>query len=190
MSGAPKSDRTRIRRRDRAQDDAWIRSFVGQARVGVLAVARGAQPFLNSNLFAYDPGRHAVYVHTARTGLTRDNLSRPVPVCFSAFEMGRLLPAEEALEFSVEFASATAFGTGCVVEDPAEAREALQMLLDKYAPELRPGRDYRAITDGELGRTSVYRVDVEEWTGKLKVEKDDFPGAFRAPPPDLFPRAR
>ena len=77
------------------------------------------------------------------------------------------IAADEALEFSVEFASVTAFGTGGVVEDPAEAREALQMLLDKYAPALRPGRDYRAITAGELKRTSVYRIDIEEWTGKL-----------------------
>lgn len=153
-------------------------------------MTRGEQPLVNSNLFVYDPGRHAIYIHTARTGLTRDNLSRPAPVCFSAFEMGRLLPADEALEFSVEFASATAFGTGGLVEDPAEARAALQMLLDKYAPELRPGRDYRAITEGELKRTSVYRIDIEEWTGKLKLVEDGFPGAFHVPPPDIFPRAR
>ena len=182
--------RADIRRRDRARDDAWTRDFIRQARVGILAMTRGEQPLVNSNLFVYDPGRHAVYIHTARTGLTRDSLSRPVPVCFSAFEMGRLLPADEALEFSVEFAGVTAFGTGGVVEDPAEAREALQMLLDKYAPELRPGRDYRAITEGELKRTSVYRIDIEEWTGKLKLVEDDFPGAFHVPPPEMFPRAR
>ncbi len=186
----PERGRTEIRRRDRAGDDAWTRDFIRQARVGVLAMTRGEQPLVNSNLFVYDPGRHAIYIHTARTGLTRDNLSRPAPVCFSAFEMGRLLPADEALEFSVEFASATAFGTGGLVEDPAEARAALQMLLDKYAPELRPGRDYRAITGGELRRTSVYRIDIEEWTGKLKLVEDGFPGAFHVPPPDIFPRAR
>ena len=186
----PERGRTEIRRRDRAQDEAWTRRFIRQARVGVLAVTRGAQPFVNTNLFVYDPGRHAIYIHTARTGLTRDNLSRPAQVCFSAFEMGRLLPADEALEFSVEFAGVTAFGRGCVVEDPGEAREALQMLLDKYAPELRPDRDYRAITAGELKRTSVYRIDIEEWTGKLKLVEDDFPGAFHVPPPEMFPRAR
>ncbi len=186
----PERGRADIRRRDRARDDAWIRDFIRQARVGVLAMTRGRQPLLNSNLFVYDPARHAVYIHTARTGLTRDVLSRAVPVCFSAFEMGRLLPADEALEFSVEFAAVTAFGSGCVVEDPAEARVALQMLLDKYAPDLRPDRDYRAITEGELKRTSVYRVDIEEWTGKLKLVEDDFPGAFHVPPPDVFGRAR
>lgn len=186
----PERGRTEVRRRDRAQDDEWTRSFIQQARTGVLAVTRGEQPFVNSNLFVYDAVRHAIYIHTARIGLTRDNLSEPVPVCFSAFEMGRLLPADEALEFSVEFAGVTAFGTGCVVEDPGEAREALQLLLDKYAPDLRPGRDYRAITAGELKRTGVYRIDIEEWSGKLKLVEDDFPGAFYVPAPEVFPRAR
>ncbi len=183
-------DRTKIRRRDRAKGETWIRSFVSQARVGVLAIARDGQPVQNGNLFVYDQAKHAIYIHTARTGLTRSVFSSPAPVCFSAFEMGRLLPADEALEFSVEFAGVVAFGIGRLVEDSAEERDALQMLLDKYAPELRPGQDYRGITEAELKRTSVYRVDIEEWTGKAKLGGDDFPGAFYVPPPAVFPRAR
>ena len=42
--------RTEIRRRDRARDDAWTRDFIRQARVGVLAMTRGEQPLVNSNL--------------------------------------------------------------------------------------------------------------------------------------------
>ena len=62
------------------------------------------------------------------------------------------------------------------------------MLLDKYAPHLRPGRDYRATTDEELTRTAVYRVDVETWSGKQKEVEPDFPGAFALPPfPVPFP---
>ena len=182
--------KSEVRRRDRAKDDEWTRAFIGQARAGVLATVRGEQPFINTNLFVYDPGSHAIYMHTARLGLTRQNLAEPAPVCFSAFEMGRLLPADEALEFSTEFAGVTVFGEGRVVEDEAEAKAALQMLLDKYAPHLRPDRDYRAITPEELKRTSVFRIDIEEWSGKLKIVEDDFPGAFYAAAPDSFTRAR
>ena len=67
---------------------------------------------------------------------------------------------------------------GEVIADKEEARRALQLLLDKYAPHLRPGRDYRAITDDELARTAVYRVRITEWSGKRKHERPDFPGAF------------
>lgn len=174
--------RSRLRRRDRGKDEAWVRGFLQAAPFGFLAtVADGGQPFLNSNLFVYDGERHCLYLHTHRTGRTRENLADPEKVAFGVAGMGRLLPAPEALEFSVEYAGVTVFGTGRIVEDEAEAKEALQMLLDKYAPHLRPGRDYRATTDDELARTTVYRIDVETWSGKQKEVEPDFPGAFELP---------
>jgi nitroimidazol reductase NimA-like FMN-containing flavoprotein (pyridoxamine 5'-phosphate oxidase superfamily) len=60
----------------------------------------------------------------------------------------------------------------------------LQLLVDKYFPHLRPGRDYSPIAVEELERTSVYRIQIEEWSGKRKQVADEFPGAFtygRAP---------
>jgi uncharacterized protein len=92
--------------------------------------------------------------------------------------MGRLLPAPTALHFSVEYAGAVVFGRAKVVEDQAEAEAALQQLLDKYAPHLRPGRDYRPIQPEELAVTSVYRVEIDEWSGKQKVAPADHPGAY------------
>ena len=183
--------RSALRRRDRGKDDAWVAAFLKRAAYGFLAtVGQGGQPFLNSNLFVYDDtgGDRRIYLHTHRTGRTRDNLNRAEKVAFSTVAMGRLLPAPEALEFSVEYAGVVTFGTGRVVEDQDEARTALQMLLDKYAPHLRPGVDYRATTDDELKRTAVYRIDIEAWSGKQKEVPEDFPGAFALdPPPVPFP---
>jgi nitroimidazol reductase NimA-like FMN-containing flavoprotein (pyridoxamine 5'-phosphate oxidase superfamily) len=167
------------RRRDRAVgDEGWIRDFLRRAAYGNLATVHGGQPFLNMNIFAYDEARHAIYLHTARTGRTRSNVEADGRVCFGVSTMGRLLPASTALEFSVEYAGVTVFGRASVVSDEAEARDALQQLLDKYAPHLRPGRDYRAIAPEEIARTAVYRIDIEEWGGKQKVAPADFPGAF------------
>ncbi|NNF12716.1 MAG: pyridoxamine 5'-phosphate oxidase family protein [Gemmatimonadetes bacterium] len=181
--------RSQLRRRDRGKDEAWVREFFEVAPYGFLATVNDeGQPFLNSNLYVYDRDRHCIYLHTHRTGRTRDNLVAPEKVAFSVAGMGRLLPAPEALEFSVEYAGVTAFGTGRIVGDEAEAKDALQMLLDKYAPHLEPGRDYRPSTDDELARTTVYRVDIEAWSGKQKEVEADFPGAFDLPPlPIPFP---
>jgi nitroimidazol reductase NimA-like FMN-containing flavoprotein (pyridoxamine 5'-phosphate oxidase superfamily) len=117
-------------------------------------------------------------MHTANQGRTRDNVAGNQCVCFSASQMGRLLPADTALEMSVEYAGVAAFGRAAIVTEEAEARHALQLLLDKYCPHLRPGRDYRPITDDELARTSVYRIQIEQWSGKKKEAPSDFPGAF------------
>jgi uncharacterized protein len=167
------------RRRDRAvNDEAWLRDFLTHAAHGTLATVRDGQPFVNMNLFVYDAAKHVVYLHTARTGRTRANVEAEERVCFAVSTMGRLLPAPVALEFSVEYTGVTVFGRAAVVEDEAEARDALQMLLDKYFPHLRPGRDYRPITPEELARTSVYRVRIDQWAGKRKEVAADFPGAF------------
>ncbi len=191
--------RAEVRRRDRAKDDAWIEAALDTAPYGVLAtVGEDGQPFLNSNLFVYHAEGRCIYMHTARVGQTRRNLDRGeegasegegpgARVCFSATAMGRLLPADEALEFSVEYAGVVVFGRGHVVHDAAEKERGLQLLLDRYAPHLRSGRDYRPITAGELKRTAVYRIDIEEWSGKQKLVEEDFPGAFVLPGHDVFP---
>jgi nitroimidazol reductase NimA-like FMN-containing flavoprotein (pyridoxamine 5'-phosphate oxidase superfamily) len=168
-----------VRRSDRAvEDEGWIRAFLHRAPVGALATVYDGQPFINSNLYVYDEAAHVIYLHTARVGRTRANVETHEHVCFSISEMGRLLPADEALEFSVEYAGVAVFGRASIVEDSEEARHALQLLLDKYAPHLKPERDYRPTTAEELARTAVYRIDIDSWSGKRKVADPDFPGAF------------
>lgn len=182
MTDGTQDPRTALRRRDRGKDDGWIKAFLNTAPFGFLAtVDDDGQPFLNSNLFVYDEERHCIYLHTARTGRTRDNVGDHRKVCFSAAGMGRMLPADEALEFSVEYAGVVCFGKGYVVDETDEATHALRMLLERYAPHLRYDEDYRGVTADELKRTAVFRVDIEAWSGKQKEEGMDFPGAFDMP---------
>ncbi len=181
-----------VRRRDRnVENEAWIGEFLCRAAVGAVATVVDGQPFINTNLFAYDDARRCIYIHTAQYGRTRSNFETPEPprVTFSVMEMGRMLPDKEALEFSVEYAGVTVYGTGCVVTDEAEAHHALQMLLDKYAPHLRPEVDYRPPVAEEIARTAVMRIDIESWSGKKK-EVGAFPGAFWYDAPSMLASVR
>jgi nitroimidazol reductase NimA-like FMN-containing flavoprotein (pyridoxamine 5'-phosphate oxidase superfamily) len=176
---ATAAPRAEIRRRDReVTDEGWIRELLRRAAFGTLATVRDGQPFVNMNIFVYDEGAHALYLHTARAGRTRENIEGENRVCFGVSEMGRLLPASTAMHFSVEYAGVVVFGRARIVENDAEAERALQQILDKYAPHLRPGRDYRPIQPEELAVTSVYRIDIEEWSGKQKIAPADHPGAY------------
>lgn len=174
-----------VRRRDRAvTDEAWIRTFLETAPFGALATVHEGRPFINSNLFVYEEEAHAIYFHTARVGRTQANVDAQeggADVCFSAFTMGRMLPAKQALEFSVEYAGVTVFGKGHIVTEEAEANRVLQLLMDKYAPHLKPGEDYEPINAQELKRTAVFKVDIETWSAKKKEVEADFPGAFIYP---------
>ena len=159
-------------------DEAWIRALLQRASACSLATVHGGQPFINITLFVYDVAEHAIYMHSAQVGRTRTNVEQEERVCLGVYEMGRLLPANEALKFDVEYASVIVFGRASIVSDPEEARRALQMLLDKYCPHLRPGDDYRAITPEEIARTTVYRLQIEHWSGKQTRAPADFPCAF------------
>src|SRR5262249_25075426 len=102
-------------------------------------------------------------------------------VCFAVNEIGRLLPADTALEFSVEYSGVVTFGRAHIVGDEQEAIAALQKLLSKYFPHLEPGVHYRHIAHEEIVRTSVYAIQIDSWSGKKKEIAGDFPGAFWYP---------
>ena len=152
--------------------------MLAKAPFGVLATVRDGQPFVNMNIFVYEPATHSIFLHTANAGQTRGNVLQENRVSFCVSEMGRLLPAVYALEFSVEYAGVVVFGAAEVVTDDAEAARALQLLLDKYAPHLKPDVHYRPSTPAEIARTTVYRLRIERWSGKRKVAPADHPGAF------------
>ncbi len=189
-------DYAQVRRQDRSvEDEAWIASMLHRAAVATVATASGEQAFINTNLFVFDQAARAIYLHTAVEGRLRSNLSLNDRVCLAVSEMGRLLPAASAFGMGVEYAGVVVFGRASVVAGASDKRRALQMLLDKYFPHLRPEEDYRPPTDDELEQTSVYRIDIEEWSGKRRQAEAEFPGAFAwagpsAPsPPDPSPEA-
>jgi hypothetical protein len=165
--------RTAMRRSDRAMpDEAAMQALLESALFGVTATSVDDQPYLHTSLFWYDAPARTIYLHGARTGRTLDNLRRNPKVCFSVAEIGRLLPADTAMQFGNEYASVVAFGRARSVDDEALKRHGLQGLLDKYFPALRPGRDYRPITDDELRVTAVVAIEIEAWSGKQKVAKE------------------
>jgi hypothetical protein len=175
-------DASRVRRQGRAVvDEAWIRAFLHRAPTCTFGTVHEGWPFLNSNLFLFDEAAHALYIHTGGAGRTRSNIEADGRVCVSVGEIGRLLPAEKAADFSLEYASVVIFGRATVVTGPDEIRGALQGQLDKYFPHLRPHREYEPFTDGEMARATVYRVDIEEWSAKEHREPEGFPGAFWYP---------
>jgi nitroimidazol reductase NimA-like FMN-containing flavoprotein (pyridoxamine 5'-phosphate oxidase superfamily) len=168
---SPRADdpRSRIRRTERAIiDNDQISELLHRAQVGFIATSQDAQPYLNSNLFWFDEANMRIYFHTANTGRTRSNIEGNPNVCFGIAEMGDLIPADIALEFSVEYAGAIAFGCARVVDDVDEAEHGLYGLLKKYFPDLQPGEDYRTITADELARTAVFAIEIETWSGKQK----------------------
>ncbi len=159
------------RRPHLTKDDAWIRAFLKHAQVGHIATSVNGQAFLNPSTFWYDEENHQIAFHSNIAGRIRSNIEINPKVSIEASELGRLLPSNVALEFSLQYRSVIAFGVARIVTDAAEARRLLYGLIGKYFPAMRAGREYREITDKELRATSVYVIRIEEWSGKENWEQ-------------------
>ncbi len=149
-----------------ARDDRWIKRLLRRATIGEIATRWDDQPFITPTTFWYDEERHQIVFHSNIVGRVRANIERHDRVCFAASEVGRFLPSNLALEFSVQYRSVIAFGTAQIVDDPQEKRRALYGLISRCFPGMSAGKEYRPITDEELARTSVYAIAIESWSGK------------------------
>ena len=158
------------RRPHLARDDAWIRSFLKEAKVGHIATSVDGQPFINPTTFWFDEEKHQIAFHSNVAGRIRSNIETNPKVSLEASELGKLLPSNVALEFSLQFRSVVVFGTARIVTDPVEARRLLYGLIGKYFPAMTAGKEYREITDKELRATSIYAIQIEAWSGKENWE--------------------
>ena len=162
-------DRTRPRRLDRAMpDEVHIEAFLTRSPFGILAVSVEDQPYAVPKLFWYDEATRRIYFHSANEGRTRDSILRNSQVCFTAAELGRLLPSENACQIGVEYASVCAFGHARLVQDDEEKLHGLQGLLRKFQPDLHEEEHNKPIDQEELDRTAVYAIEIEAWSGKQR----------------------
>lgn len=172
----------KIRRSERSQTTGWIEEFLQTTDVITISMVASGQPYAVVRNFVYDPKQQVLYLHGAPQGRTYEILSQHPMVCCTSHKMGRLLPAEKAMEFSVEYSGVTLFGKVNVVEEHNEAHSALGLLMRKYFPQYEAGVDYTPAPPEATKITAVYRIDIISWSGKENKKGDDFPHAFHFNP--------
>ena len=154
------------RRRENARDDSWIRALLRRGQVAHIGTRWDDQPFVTPTNYIYLEAGHQLVFHSNVVGRLRSNIERHPKVSAEVSEVGRLLPSNVALEFSVQYRSVMVFGEARVVTEPEEQQRLLHALIAKYFPGLEAGRDYRPATAKELRRTTVYALHVAAWSGK------------------------
>ncbi len=154
------------RKPEYTRGDAWVRAFLHRGQVAHLATMWDEQPFVTPTNYYFDEPGHRLIFHSNLAGRLRANIERHPRICAEVSEVGRYLPSNVALEFSLQFRSVMVFGTARVLEDKEEQRRMLHLLIGKYFSPMDLGKDYRPVTDQELKRTAVYELRIESWSGK------------------------
>lgn len=130
---------------------------------GVLALSGDdGYPYAVPMSYVYDQDR--LYFHCADAGHKLDAIRRCEKASFCVIGQDQVVPAE----FTTYFRSAIAFGRIRVLEDPAEARAALTLLSDKYAPGDRAGLERELERFG--AHLCLLELRVEHLSGKAAKE--------------------
>lgn len=146
--------------------DLWIRDFLRLGQVAHIATFYEDRPFVTPSTYYFDEKGHRLIFHSNHSGRIRTNIDRHPQVCAEVSELGRFLPSNVALEFSLQFRSVVIYGRAYIVQDRQEQREVMHKLIAKYFNKMQLGKDYRPVSDKELNRTSVYEIKIESWSGK------------------------
>jgi nitroimidazol reductase NimA-like FMN-containing flavoprotein (pyridoxamine 5'-phosphate oxidase superfamily) len=148
-----------IRRRNRALSEEQAREILARAEHGVLSTL-GADGWPYGVPVNHVLSGDVLYVHCALEGHKVENIAHEERVSFCAVASATVLPAE----LSTLYDSAIVFGRAALVTDPAEKRQALELLAIRFCGGMTPEAEHTIATSGPV--TALVRIRIERITGK------------------------
>ncbi len=156
-----------MRRNDRAQGRDFSLALIDRCTHGVMALSTG-EPVPYCLPLSFVRVGDDLYFHCAREGRKIDLLRRFSQVCITFVRDDRPVFVPPAM-YSTYFQSVIVTGTAGEVTDPGEKVQALRALCQKVTPEHMDG--FEAAMEKSLAVTSVWKVRMEDISGKAKLEK-------------------
>ncbi len=162
-------DISSLRRKDRSVTyETWIKDMLRYEQFCVVASSQNNQPFLRPSAFYYDEDDHAIYIHGAHSGRSFGNLEDNNKVSLCVFSAGPMRTHARAFEFFQEHAGVIVFGDAAQVTDNGEKHRVMQATISKHAPHLVAGDDYAPASQDEIDETTIMRISITAWSGKMK----------------------
>jgi len=140
-------------------DHGQLEALIAASQVCRLAMCDNGQPYLVPLCFGYRDSR--LYFHSAGEGRKIDLLRRNPRVCFEFDLEPELVAGDKACGWTMRYRSVIGFGTAEILQDPAEIRFGLEVIMDQYAG----GGPYEFAANA-VEKTVVIRVAIEQMTGK------------------------
>jgi nitroimidazol reductase NimA-like FMN-containing flavoprotein (pyridoxamine 5'-phosphate oxidase superfamily) len=157
-----------MRRADREITDIADKlGIIGRSKVCRLGLADGDEPYIVPLNFGYEytEGILFLYFHSAREGRKIDILRKNRRACFEVDGKHELIGGGTACEYGFAYESVTGAGFVEFIEDREGKIRALNLLMRRQTGE---DRDF-AYQDAQIDRVAVYRLRVENFTGKRRV---------------------
>jgi nitroimidazol reductase NimA-like FMN-containing flavoprotein (pyridoxamine 5'-phosphate oxidase superfamily) len=106
-----------------------------------------------------------LYFHSAREGKKIDMIKKNNSACFEIDCAHELIEGEKACDYGYEYKSVIGFGAITFLETKEEKTAGLQHLMRHQTGK----DDVHQFSDAMLNKVCVYKMCVDEWTGKERV---------------------
>jgi len=148
-----------MRRAEREiKDREAIEDILRRATVCRLAVCDGHVPYVVPLSFGFEDNR--LYFHSAREGRKIEAIKANPQVCFEVDVDHEVVPGDVPCGWTVRYRSVIGFGQARLLEDVAQKKRALDIILGHY------GRGPFAYAEGAFDEVAVVEVEIETLTGK------------------------
>jgi len=111
--------------------------------------------------FEYTDGRLILYFHGASEGKKHEIITKNPRACFEMDCSHKLIEAEEAADYTMEYESVIGNGKISYITEKSEKTKALNFLMKQYAKE----KSF-SFSDHVIESVTVFKLDVLEFTGK------------------------
>ncbi|HEX3848598.1 MAG TPA: pyridoxamine 5'-phosphate oxidase family protein [Steroidobacteraceae bacterium] len=166
--GYPVDRLNRIKRLpDRAHyDHETVHRLLDAAALAHVSYVVDGWPLCTPTLFWREGAR--LYWHGSNSSRMLKNLSGGERACLTVTHFDSLILARCGFNHSADYRSVMAFGLARPVDDPAEKRRALIMMVDRFFPsrtaKLRPS------SEQEINATTVIAMDIERASAKVRTK--------------------
>ena len=152
-----------MRRKNQLLTDEECIEILNSSTSGTLALlGDNDYPYSVPISYVYNDGK--LYFHSALTGHKIDAINMHSKASFCVIAQDKDVPEK----YTTYFRSVIAFGKICVIDNDAEKLRAIEILAEKYSPQLAEGRK-KEIEDN-FSRMCMIELDIEHMTGKEAKE--------------------
>jgi nitroimidazol reductase NimA-like FMN-containing flavoprotein (pyridoxamine 5'-phosphate oxidase superfamily) len=149
-----------MRRKDlEITDTKETEAIIESGKVCRIALSHNDRPYVVPMNHGYKD--NALYFHSAKVGKKIDLITRNNNVCFEITTDHGIMNTGIPCNWENRYACVIGYRKAFLVDDPEDKIRALTILVGHYAP----GTIYD-LSEENLSRTAVIRIDMEEMTGK------------------------
>ena len=161
------TERTRVVREPQrgVYDRDAVNKILDEGLICHIGFVVEGQPYVIPTL--YGRSGDALYIHGSVASRMLRNLEQGIPVSVTVTLLDGLVLARSVFNHSMNYRSVVILGAATLVDDPGEKVAALRAISEHILP--HRWDDSRPPDEKELKVTSVLKIPIEEFSGKMRV---------------------